>query len=90
MDHHDPCHYVLLPVLSRKSVLTDTTEVCREGRRPGMAGREIESDCLDLSNPSVGYAVVYGREAEFGDVMELTHSVYQVQWMSFVPGTRCF
>lgn len=55
-----------------------------------MAGWKIESDCLDLSNPSPGYAVVYGCEAEFVDVMELTHSVYQVQWMSFVPGTRYF
>jgi hypothetical protein len=43
-----------------------------------MAGGEIESDRLDLSNPSTGYAMVYGREAEFVDVMELTHSVYQV------------
>lgn len=55
-----------------------------------MAGWEIESDRLDLSNPSTGYAMVYGREAEFVDVMDLTHSVYQVQWMSFVPGTRYF
>ncbi len=58
-----------------------------------MADWEIEADRLDLSNPSTVNAVVYGREAEsvdVVDVMELTHSVYQVQWMSFVPGTRYF
>lgn len=55
-----------------------------------MAGWETESDRLDISNPFTGYALVYGREAEFVDVMESTHSVYQVQWISFVPGTRYF